>query len=109
MKQIIAPILAAILLLTTGYFATTVVSEQVSQSCASGDEINLYKNTWTDVYLVTEWWPKRDEGQSFIDCVGPTEYLRYHPYDLAALSFIGAGVASFIAYRFNNPQKVGKK
>lgn len=82
------------------------MSEQTGQACASGDEINSYRNTWTDVYFIWQWWPNRDEGKGFIACVGPATYLRYHPWDVAALALSGAGVAGYIGL---NDKPKGKK
>jgi hypothetical protein len=106
LKSLAALTIAIGLLITAGYFATTTVSEQLSQDCAVGEEINSYQNSWEDVYFVWQWWPNRDEGKAFLDCIGPTAYLRYHPYDAAALALIGAGVAGYIAF---NDKPKGKK
>lgn len=96
MKIIIALSLAGLLLLAAIGLAQTTVSEQLSQQCSSS---TTYQNSWRDVNFVWEWLPNRDEGKGFVDCLGPAEYIRYHPYDIAFLSLIGAGVAGFIALR----------
>lgn len=97
MKTLIAMSLAVLLLLGAGYFMTTTVTEKISQTCSTG-EAN-YQNSWRDVYLVSEWFPNRDDGRNFLHCVGPSEYIRYHPYDIALASLLGAAVVGFIAYR----------
>lgn len=107
MKSLAALTIAIGLLITAGYFATTTVSEQLSQECAVGEEINSYQNSWDDVYFVWQWWPNRDEGKAFLDCVGSSTYLRYHPYDAAVLTIVGAGIAGYIA--FNDKPKDKKK
>jgi len=107
LKSLIAISISALLLLTAGYLATTTISEQQSQECASGDAADSYKNSWEDVYFVWQWWPNRDEGKVFVDCVGPSTYLRYHPYDGALLAFAGAGIAGWIGLR--DKPKLGKK
>lgn len=96
MKSLAALTIAISLLITAGYFATITVSEQLSQECASRENANSYQNSWDDVYFVWQWWPNRDEGKGFIACVGPTTYLRYHPYDVAVLALVGAGVAGYV-------------
>lgn len=99
MKALIAISISALLLLAAGYFATTTVSEKLSQECARGEEVNSYQNSWEDVYFFWQWWPNRDEGKYFLACVGPSTYLRYHPYDVAVLALIGAGVAGWIGLK----------
>jgi len=99
LKSLTALTIAIVLLLTAGYFATTTVSEKLSQECARGEEVNSYQNSWEDVYFFWQWWPNRDEGKGFIACVGPATYLRYHPYDMAVLAFVGAGVAGWIGLK----------
>ncbi len=99
MKSLVALTIAIGLLITAGYFATTTVNEQLAQECARGDEINSYQNSWEDVYFVWQWWPNRNEGKGFVACVGPSHYLRYHPYDAAALALVGAGVAGYISWQ----------
>jgi len=106
LKSLATLTIAIGLLITAGYFATTTVSEQLSQGCASGDEISTYQNNWDDVYFVWQWWPNRDEGKGFVMCVGPSTYLRYHPYDVAVIALIGAGVAGYIGL---NDKPKGKK
>lgn len=107
MKSLTALTIAIVLLLTAGYFATTTVSEQLSQGCAGGEAVNSYQNSWQDVYFFWQWWPNRDEGKSFLACVGPSHYLRYHPYDAAALALVGAGVFGYIG--INDKLKEKKK
>lgn len=97
MKTLIAMSLAVLLLLTAGYLATTTFTTKVDQTCSS--ESN-YRNSWRDVYLFTQ----RDDsgGKSSIDlksCNGPSVYVRYHPYDLVAVSLVAALGTGFIAYR----------
>lgn len=99
MKSLIAISISALLLLTAGYLATTTISEQQSQECATGDEATSYRNTWDDVYFVWQWWPNRDDDKVFSSCIGPAAYLRYHPYDGAVLAFVGAGIAGWIGLR----------
>lgn len=99
MKQIIAFTLAIGLLFTAGYFASTVVSEQLAHECASPAEVNSFRNTWRDVYIVTQWWPQRDAGKGFMACIGPSSYLRYHPYDAAILSLVLAGLTGYVGFR----------
>ena len=99
MKALIAISISALLLLAAGYFATTTVSELQYQECASGEAVDSYRNSWQDVYFFWQWWPNRDEGKGFIACVGPATYLRYHPYDMAVLAFVGAGVAGWIGLK----------
>ena len=106
MKSLAALTIAIGLLITAGYFATTTVSEQLSQECAVGEEINSYQNSWDDVYFVWQWWPNRDEGKGFVTCAGPSNYLRYHPYDAAVLALVGAGLAGYVAL---NDKPKGKK
>lgn len=95
MKSLITLTIAAALLLTAWYFATTTVTEQLSQECASVENTS-YRNTWSDVYFAWQWWPNRDGDKGFVACVGPTTYLRYHPWDAAALALVGAGMAGYI-------------
>lgn len=99
MKSLATLIIAIVLLLMAGYFATTTVSEKLSQECAASEEIGSYQNSWQDVYFFWQWWPNRDEGKYFLACVGPSTYLRYHPYDVAVLVLIGAGVAGWIGLK----------
>lgn len=106
MKSLAALTIAIGLLITAGHFATTTVSEQLSQECASGDGVSTYQNSWDDVYFFWQWWSNRDDGKYFLACVGPSAYLRYHPYDAAALMLVGAGVAGFVAF---NDKSKGKK
>lgn len=106
MKSVISLSIAAILLLSAGYFATTTVSEQTGQSCAREGELTSYRNTWQDVYFFWQWWPQRDDNKGFPACIGPASYIRYHPYDAAALAFIGAGVVGWIGLK---DQPKGKK
>ena len=96
MKTLIAASLAILLLFTAGFFATTTVTEKIGQTCSSE---STYRNSWRDVYFVGSWLPKRDDSKSFLQCVGPSEYLRYHPVDLAFVSLVGAVGAGLIAYR----------
>lgn len=107
MKSLAALTIAIGLFITAGYFATTTVSEQLSQSCASGKLVRSYQNSWEDVYFFWQWWPNRDDDMGFVACVGPAGYLRYHPYDAAALALIGAGVAGYIG--LNSKSKDKKK
>lgn len=102
MKTIIAASLAVLLLVAALSLSQTTVSERMSQSCSSSSS---YQNSWRDVYFITEWWPNRDEGKAFVDCVGPAEYIRYHPYDIALLSLLGATVAGAVAYRAETTRK----
>lgn len=107
MKTLAALTITIVLFIMAGYFATTIVSEQLSQGCASRGEINSYQNSWEDVYFFWQWWPNRDDGKGFVACVGPSTYLRYHPYDAAALALVGAGVAGYIG--LNDKPKDQKK
>lgn len=107
LKSLIAISVSVLLLLTAGYLATTTVSEQQSQECATGDEVTSYRNTWDDVYFAWYWWPKRDDDKVFSSCIGPATYLRYHPYDGAALAAVGAGIAGWVGLR--GSAKMGKK
>jgi hypothetical protein len=106
LKSIIALTIAAALLLTAGYLATTTVNEQLSQECVSPYDAS-YQNTWSDVYFVWQWWPNRDDDKGFVACIGPKTYLRYHPWDGAILALAGAGVAGYIG--LSDKPKKGKK
>jgi len=99
LKSIIALTIAIALFITAGYFGTTTVNEQLSQSCAVGENKNTYSNSTQDAYFFWQWWPNRDAGQSFVDCVGPSSYLRYHPYDVAFLALLGAGVVGYFGLK----------
>ncbi len=101
MRTLIALGVAVLLLIAAGHFATTTVTEKIGQRCLSGEEAGMvkYANSWEDTYLVTSWLPQRNQNNSFVGCVGPSQYLRYHPVDVAAVSFLGALTAGFIAYR----------
>jgi hypothetical protein len=97
MKTLIAMSLAVLLLLSAGYFATTTITTKVDQTCSS--ESN-YQNSWRDVYFFTQ--QSETGGTPSMDlrmCTGPSVYVRYHPVDVAAVSFLGALTAGFITYR----------
>lgn len=101
MKTLVAISVAVLLLIVAGHFATTTVTEKIGQRCFSEDEAGLvkYANSWEDTYLITSWLPQRNQNNSFVDCIGPSQYIRYHPVDVAAVSFLGALTAGFVAYR----------
>ena len=96
MKTLIAMCLAVALLITAGYTAQTTVTEKLSQTCSNSDS---YQNTWRDVYFIGDWLPHLDDSKSFIQCSGPSDYIRYHPVDIAAVSFVGALIAGLVIYR----------
>ena len=96
MKTLIAISVALLLLIAAGHLGTTTVTEKTGQQCSS---FEYYQNEWRDTYWLADWFQNRDDGKNFATCVGPSQYIRYHPRDLALLSFLGALTAGFIAYR----------
>ena len=99
MKTLIALSFSVLLFLAAGYFLTSTITARTGHICDDQLALVDLANTWQDVYTVTEWYPYRDDGAAFKTCSGSSQYIRYHPVDLAAVSLLGALVAGFIAYR----------
>lgn len=99
MKSLVAFSVAVLGLFLAGYLTTKTITEKISQSCARGESSMHYTNSWRDTYWVGDWWQNRDDDQGFVDCVGPAEYIRYRPYDMAALSLVIAAAAGWIGYK----------
>jgi len=87
-------ILGIVLMLAAVKPATTTYRQQISQYCSSDPPANL--QTEQRARWIGEWWPHRSPDVGFIQCVGPAEYMTYHPYDVAAAMLVlGAGSLYF--------------
>ena len=83
---------ALILLCLAPIIGAQEFRQKVAQQCGNSAEF-VQRVDW-----FWEWWANRDQGQVFIECVGPAEYVAYRPFDLAGLALF-ASTALFVTAR----------
>lgn len=88
---------ALVLLCLSPIIGAQEFREKVGQHCGNSAEF-VQRVDW-----VWDWLANRDDGKAFVDCVGPSEYVAYRPFDLAGLVLF-ASTALFMAARRIRPK-----
>lgn len=90
MKKVLATTALALLLLSV-FVGTRQYKEQTGQGCGEPT------TTEERVNWFWQWWPNRDDGSYFIQCVGPVHFVSYRPLDVAGAGILIAGVLLIIS------------
>lgn len=75
-------ILTVFLLSFSVFISTKEFKERTDQGC--GEQIEVIER----VHWVWQWWPNRDGNKGFIACIGPSYFITYRPFDVAAVGFM---------------------